>query len=68
MYYKLKIDIVGNDYLTKTVYSVETYRTIEAARAAAQIHRDMLADHRSDYKIKDYRVDVIPSNEDNCKP
>lgn len=39
--YQLKIDIIGNDYLTQTYYE-GPFRTIEWARKAAQEKRDML--------------------------
>ena len=66
MFYKLKIDVVGNDYLTTTYDSVERYRSVEAAEAGARVTREMLLNLRDDYRIKDYRVGIVPSNEDNC--
>lgn len=59
--YQLKIDIIGNDYLTQTYYE-GPFRTIEWARKAAREKRDMLFWQYINHYIKNYQVDVIPFN------
>ena len=59
---QLKIDIVGNDFLTKTFYSEEKYKDIIAAREAANKCRNQLFDQKINGKFRDYTVDIIPFN------
>lgn len=60
--YRHKIDIVGNDGLTKTYYGNDVFRDKETARHMARLTREILSDLRSSGKIYDYKVDVIPLN------
>ena len=60
---QLKIDIVGNDFLTKTVYSEQKYKDIITAREAANECRNELFRYRMNGKFRDYTVDIIPFND-----
>ena len=59
---QLKIDIVGNDLLTKTFYSKSKYQSLGVARKAATNYRNILFQRRTDGALKDYIVDIIPCN------
>ena len=59
---QLKIDIVGNDFLTKTFYSEEKFKDIITAREAANKCRNQLFDQKINGKFRDYTVDIIPFN------
>lgn len=60
--YKLKIDIVGLDYLTKTYDGTIRFDTIDEAREAAKAVRNGLYDDYSNYQIKGFTVDIVPAN------
>lgn len=57
--YRLKIDVVGNDYLTTTYDGTITFPTIEEAREAAQVTRNALFEEYSNYRNKGYTVDIV---------
>lgn len=59
--YQLKIDITGNDYLTRTENEGE-FNTIESARRAAQEKRNILLWQYMNHYIKNYKVDITPLN------
>lgn len=59
---QLKIDIVENDFLTKTFYSNQKYKGINTAREAAEKCRNLLFNQRINGEIKEYIVDIIPFN------
>ena len=59
---QLKIDIVGNDFLTKTFYSDKKYKHIIMARESAKNWRNQLSKQKMNGEIKDYTVDIIPFN------
>lgn len=61
--YKLKIDVTGKDYLTKTYYGTLRFDTIEEARESATAVRNGLYDDYCNYQIKGYKVDIIPAND-----
>jgi len=60
--YKLKIDVVGNDYLTTTHDGTLRFGSIEEAREAATEARNALYEEFSNYRIKDFTVDIVPAN------
>ena len=58
---QLKIDIIGNDFLTNTFYSGQ-FKNINMARKAADELRSRLFNERNDRKFRDYIVDIVPLN------
>lgn len=61
--YKLKIDIVGKDGLTTTYDGALRFDTKEEAMEEKQAVTKGLYDDYSNYQIKDFRVDIIPTND-----
>ena len=59
--YKLKTDIIGRDGLTKTYDGTQRFETVEEAREAAQAVRNGLYEDYSNYMIKGFTVDIIPT-------
>ena len=59
---QLKIDVVGNDFLTKTFYSTEKYNNIGDARKSAENCKNKLFQKYITGEIKDYTVDITPLN------
>ena len=57
--YRLKIDVVGNDYMTTTYDGTITFSSIEDAREAAQETRKALFEEYSNYRNKGYTVDIV---------
>lgn len=61
--YKLKIDIVGKDGITSTYDGDIRYDTTEEAREAKQAVAKGLYDDYSNYQIKGFQIDIIPTND-----
>jgi len=59
--YKLRTDIIGRDGLTKSYDGTQRFETIDEAREAAQAVRNGLYEDYSNYMIKDFVVDIIPT-------
>ena len=59
--YKLRTDIIGRDGLTKSYDGTLRFETIDEAREAAQAVRNGLYEDYSNYMIKDFVVDIIPT-------
>ena len=60
---QLKIDIVGNDLLTKTFYSESRYQSLDSARDDATTSRNLLFRRKLNGEIRDYIVDIVTVND-----
>lgn len=60
-WYRLKVDVVENSYLTTTYDGKNRYSDIEAARFAAKEERKRLFERYVNGEIRGYTVDVVPT-------
>ena len=61
--YKLRVAIVGLDYLRTRFDLSQRYEDISAAQEAVRIARENLFYLRCNRMIRDYTVDIIPADD-----